>query len=238
VGGQRVTEPTVGTGPKPKGGGGKIFGVDRKVAIYGGLAAAAGIAFFLWRAHKNKAAAATTPAISATNTGTTGTACTDANGNPGSLDANGNCLTVDESGSIAALQTEIGNLQQSAAGSGTTTTPPVTTPPDTDHHDHDPTPTPTTPAPATVPMANGLHTTGITATSATANWNPVANVANYSVHLQRGGTFVGDYGGIRGTSYQFHGLKPKTSYTWKVAAYNAANPYAPWSNETSTFTTT
>ncbi len=235
--------PDVDTGAPPDGktdGGKKILGLDRKTAMYAGLAAAAGIAFFLWRAHKNKTAAATTtPASSVTNTGTTGTACTDANGNPGSLDANGNCLTVDESGSIAALQTEIGNLQQAQAGTGTTTTPPVT-PPDHDHdHDHGtPTPTPTpAPAPAPVPMANGLHTTGVTATSATAAWNPVANVANYSVHLQQGSKFVGDYGGIRGTTYQFHNLKPKTSYTWKVAAYNAANPYAPWSNETSTFTT-
>jgi Fibronectin type III domain len=228
--------------PKPKTGG-KILGLDRKVAIYGGLAVAAGIAFFLWRAHKNKTAAATTPASSVTNTGTVGTACTDSNGNPGSLDANGNCLTVDQSGSIAALQTEIGGLQTSvaadpaadaaAAPPATTTTPP---PPDNDHHGGGGTPPPTT-TPGPAPMATGLHTTAVTSTGATANWNPIPQPgALYSVHLQQGSKFVGDYGAFRTTSYTFHGLKPKTSYTWKVAAYG--NPYAPWSTETSTFTTT
>jgi hypothetical protein len=231
-----VADPLTAAPAKAKPGAGKkILGLPRNVALGGGLAVVAGIAFFLYRARKDKAAAASSAASGGAETasGTAGTACTDPYGNPGTLDANGTCETVDESGSISALQTEIGSLEtaQSAStgttgttstgtttGTGTATTPPAA-------------------APAAPFMANGLHTLSVTSTSAVAAWNGVQGATSYKIHLQRGTTFVGDYNTTSPTaSYTFHGLKPRTSYNWKVAAVKPGTAGA-WSNETSTFTT-
>lgn len=79
--------------PGPGGGGKKLFGLPRNVVIIGGVAFA-GTILYLWYKSRNSAAAAgATQAASTTGTGT------------------------DDSGQLAALQSEIEQLQQAGAGS-------------------------------------------------------------------------------------------------------------------------
>ena len=236
-----MTEPTVGTGPKPKpAAGGKIFGVDRKVAIWGGMAVAGGIAYFLYRAHKNKAAAATTPdATSVTTTGTQGEACTDSNGNPGSLDANGNCLTVDQSGSIAALQTELQGVQAAETAAGQTPGPPGPAGPAGPGGTTGSTGPPGQSAPTKPQTPGSLSTGQISPTSARAHWKTVPNSAGgenlYVTQLKQNGKLIRTESTV-GDFNSFTGLKPNTAYTWQVIAENHAGNSA-WAGPVSFKTT-
>jgi hypothetical protein len=222
-----MSESTTGT-PAAKGKSGKkILGLPRNVALVGGVAAVAGVAFFIYRERKDKAAAAAGTATSAeTASGTVGTACTDPYGNPGTLDANGTCETVDESGSISALQTEIQGLEsQPAPAAGATGPAGPAGPAGTG------TTGPAGPAGmgAALPAPTNLKAAPGTS-SVTLRWNTVAGGTNgyhYQV-LSSSGANVHD-ASIGGGGAGVSGLKAKTAYKWRVAAHQTATRGAsPW----------
>jgi hypothetical protein len=105
------------------GSGKKILGLPRIYVIGGGIAIAAGIAWYLYKQHK--ASSATT----ATST-TQGSPCTASDGTAGSYDANGNCVSAttsggtDDSGELSVLQSELEALlaQQGTSSTGSTAT--------------------------------------------------------------------------------------------------------------------
>lgn len=112
-----MSEPTVGT-PGPPSGGPKILGMNRTTLIIVGVAAAAGVAWYLY---KSRGSAATT-ANPNQQTGTTGE-CTDANGNPTPCE---DMAGVDYAGQLSVLQTELESLL-AQQGTGTTTATGTTT---------------------------------------------------------------------------------------------------------------
>jgi len=89
-------------------------------AVGGGIAVLAGLGWYLYKRNSSSSSTAA------------GTACTDANGNPGTTDANGNCISTstasasgtDDSGTLSAIQSELEGLQQEESAEGTTTTTP------------------------------------------------------------------------------------------------------------------
>jgi hypothetical protein len=118
-----MSEPSIGTPPPPKGGGAKLFGMNRNTVIIIGVATLAGVGYYIWKSRK---AATTTAANPNQQTGTTGE-CTDANGNPTPCE---DMAGVDYSGQLSVLQTEIESLlAQQGTGTTTGTTTTTTTPP-------------------------------------------------------------------------------------------------------------
>lgn len=119
-----MSEPSTEVPAAPKGGGAKLFGMNRTTVIVVGLATLAGVGYYIWKSRKDAAAATT--ANPNQQTGTTGE-CTDANGNPTPCE---DMAGVDYAGQLSVLQTELESLLAgqgtAATGTGTTTT---TTPP-------------------------------------------------------------------------------------------------------------
>lgn len=264
--GQRASENGTGTPGRtgrpgqtaPAKDKGKILGIPREYAIWGGLAVAGGIAFILWRRHK---AGGTATAGTATSSATQGTACTDQYGNPGTMDSNGICESLDESGSLAALQTELQGLEGSGGGGGTvgvtgTTTSGTTTGTTTAKTTTATTTTgtggtttagtttaaTTTPAPATKPtfkIPAGLSQTPY-ATFVDLGWTAVPGATSgyhYQVLLAAGTVSVHD-ASTNATSVRVSGLKPKTQYEWRMAVHaTAAENSSPWSPTRHFFTT-
>ena len=187
--------------------------MPRTTVIAGGVALAGALAYFLYQRHKAGAGAGADAASSAA-----GSACTDANGNPGTLDAMGNCNAsgTDDSADLSALQTELQDLQGEVAGGagGTTTTPPPggTTPPKTGGAKTKP------------HVPGGESTGGITATTATVRWTSVAAATSYRVRAwtaAKKAEVIHDHTDAT-TAQTLSGLKAKTKYGWHVAAVNSA----------------
>ena len=189
-------QPVTGRGAPAKGGK-KIFGLPRTTVIIGGVALAAGVAYFLYKRKSSSSAASTTAADTA---GQSGTACTDQNGNPGYLDANGDCETTDQSGSIAALQTELEDLQQAQAGTSASTTSSTST--------------------SAPPRPGPVRVKSKSATSVTVTWNAVTGATGYDVQVTHQGAKVasGNRSGNTDNQLTVGGLKRNTSYEVSVAA--------------------
>lgn len=109
----------------PAGGGGKkVLGMDRRTAVFVGLALAAGVIWYIVKSRSSSAAAGGAAAGSSGGT----IIGYDANGNP--IYSGGAGLPADFSGEISTLQSEFGNLaSEIAAMQGTTGKPPPTNPP-------------------------------------------------------------------------------------------------------------
>lgn len=81
-------------------------------------------------------------------------------------------------------------------------------------------------APANLAAPTGVGTSGATASSMTIAWGAVSGAAGY--HVYRGGTQV-NASAVTGTSYTDTGLAAGTSYSWTVAAVDAAGAVGPQS---------
>jgi Fibronectin type III domain len=203
------------------GSGKRILGLPRTTVIAGGIALTGALAYFLYTRKKSSTAGADAASSAA------GSACTDANGNPGTLDAMGNCNAsgTDDSADLSALQTELQDLQGEVAGgtgSTGTTTPPAggtTTPPAGGT-----TTPPAGGAKARPHVPGGESAGGITATSATVRWTSVAAATSYRVRAwtaSKKAEVIHDHTDAT-TAQTISGLKAKTKYGWHVAAVNSA----------------
>jgi hypothetical protein len=201
-----MSEPTTGRPAAPSGGK-KILGMDRRVVIVLGLAAAGGIAYFLWKRHKQGAAA---------SAATTSTAAT-------------TTYTTDSTNSIAALQTEIEDLQQALASKGTSGTTATT------GSTSGGTTSTTGGTSGSKPGApRAVRIKSKTASSFTVTWQgPVvkAKVSSYVVEITHQGKHVasGTRDGSSDHQLTVGGLKGGTSYGVRVAAVNSAGQ-GPWSS--------
>jgi cytoskeletal protein RodZ len=203
-----MSEPTTG---RPAPAGRKILGMDRRVVLIVGLAAAGGIAYFLWKRHKQGAAgSAATTSTAATTT-----------------------YTTDSTNSIAALQTEIEDLQQALASKGTSGTTATT-----GSTSGGTTGTTSTTGPGTgggkpgAPRA--VKVKSKTSSSFTITWEgPIvkAKVSSYVVEITHQGKHVasGTRDGSSDHQLTVGGLKGGTSYGVRVAAVNSAGQ-GPWSS--------
>lgn len=207
-----MSEPTTGRPATPaRGGGKKILGMDRRVVLIVGLAAAGGIAYFLWKRHKQGAAgSAATTSTAATTT-----------------------YTTDSTNSIAALQTEIEDLEQALAAKGTTATTGTTGAGGTSGTTST-TGTGSGTATGKPGAPRAVKVKSKTSNGFTITWQgPVvkAKVSSYVVEITHQGKKVG--GGTRDGSSDHQlsvgGLKAGTSYGIRVAAVNSAGQGA-WSS--------
>jgi hypothetical protein len=115
-----VSESSIEPPPAPKGGGAKLFGMNRNTVIIVGLATVAGVAYYIWKSRQGASTAAANPNQ---QTGTTGE-CTDANGNPTPCE---DMAGVDYSGQLSVLQTELESVLAGQGTAATTTTSTGTT---------------------------------------------------------------------------------------------------------------
>ena len=74
------------------------------------------------------------------------------------------------------------------------------------------------PQPLQCSAPSGLSTSGITTSSATANWNPVSGAVSYNVDYKQSssGSWINIASGITSTSWNFSGMSGSTSYDWRV----------------------
>lgn len=120
-------QPVSEADPPPKGKGKKILGMDRRTAVFVGLALAVGTIWYFVRSRKSSAAADT----SQQSQGASGGEIVgyDANGNP-IYSGGGAGLPADFSGEISTLQSEFGSLASELSQmQGSTGTPGATGPP-------------------------------------------------------------------------------------------------------------
>lgn len=114
-------------GPPPAGGGKKILGMDRRTAVFVGLALATGVVWYIIKSRKSSAAAGGAAAGSSGGT----IIGYDSSGNP--IYSGGAGLPADFSGEISTLQSEFGTLaseiSQMQGSTGTPGPPGPTGPP-------------------------------------------------------------------------------------------------------------
>jgi len=224
-----MSEPTTTAAPPAKG---KRM-TRNQWLLTGGIAIAAGLAFYLWRRSKSNAAstaaASTVPSSAGAGSGT----CPDGSSVPcGGLCPDGSAPAgCDQSGELSTLQTEIGQLQSAlgqganGGGSGGVATTPVTPNPTT----------PATPIPATT-TSPAATSGGGTATATKTTAGPISNLqasagsttAKVSWHAAAGATAYSwilrdlhDHTQVKAattvaTSVSLGGLKAKTSYNFGV----------------------
>jgi LysM repeat protein len=101
-----VSEPTTQAAAPPGGKGKKIMGMDRRTAGFVGLALAAGLLWYFFRARKSSADSGSSGGSGASGGSIIGY---DANGNP-IYSGGGDQLPADFSGEISTLQSEFGDL--------------------------------------------------------------------------------------------------------------------------------
>ncbi|PYL08128.1 MAG: hypothetical protein DME33_08040, partial [Verrucomicrobia bacterium] len=150
------------------------------------------------------------------------------------VNATGNNLSSPFSGTVSGfIDNTAGPGDCSAIPTPTPTPTPTATPTPT------PTPTPTataTPTPARTPAApKALKATNVTASSFTANWRSVSGATGYRLDVARDSSFVNYVPGYQDlnvgntTSYNVTGLSARTTYYYRVRAYNG-NGTSPNSN--------
>lgn len=74
------------------------------------------------------------------------------------------------------------------------------------------------PQPLQCSTPSGLSTSGITTSSATANWNSVSGAISYNVDYKQSssGSWINIASGITSTSWNLSGMSSSTSYDWRV----------------------
>lgn len=119
-----MSEPVAEATPPPKGQGKKVLGMDRRTAVFVGLALAAGVLWYIVKSRKSAAGGGAQDSGGSSGGTIIGY---DGAGNP---IYSGGAVGADFSGEISTLQSEFGNLASEIdAMQGTTGTPGATGPP-------------------------------------------------------------------------------------------------------------
>lgn len=198
-----MSTPTVSTAKKAPAKSGTILGMKPRTAlIVFGLAALAGVGWYLWKQHE-----AAKTATSASTTTSTETAATD------------------YAGELSVIQTELESLLAAQANSGGGTSlgsgPTGVQPGGTDQSTTTSTSTKTTTAAKVPVMPANVKASKTTATTTTLTWTASPGATSYDIRVTYQGKLVRS-GTASGTSRVVNGLSADHTYTMHVKACNSA----------------